>query len=172
MESYSKRPLGSGEAAVFITHSGEQCALKGGWVVSSMILEFRPRLEVRVVGALAQDVGWKGWLVRASLTCRPGWPPLSPPRLCWAWPLSAISGTSGPANPAPPVGFLSCDSSPTSWSVDTCLPICLTHRGQSSHSSMFDLNVQLSAELIWSFSGHLHSQACIKGRDKQGSPEH
>lgn len=61
--------------------------------------------------------------------------------------------TQVPANPAPPANFLSCYYSPTSCSVDTCLPIFLTHSGQSSsHLSMFDLSVQLSAELIWSFS--------------------
>lgn len=31
----------------------ELWAVKGGWVVSSMILEFRPRLEVYVAGAVA-----------------------------------------------------------------------------------------------------------------------
>ena len=64
----------SGEADILISRIAELCALKGGWVVnlSSKILEFRPRLEAYVVGTQAQEVGEKGWLVRASVTSPPG----------------------------------------------------------------------------------------------------
>lgn len=58
--------------------AGEPRTLRGFCIVSlsSVILDFRPRLEACVMGAQVQQVGKKGWLVRASGQAPPS------PRTC------------------------------------------------------------------------------------------